>query len=128
MIQSILLIVMLMIIGGIVGGGTNVLAIRMLFRPYRPVYIGQWRLPFTPGLIPKRRAEMADSLGKMVEEHLVTPEGIQQKLKDGLLLKELEDRLAKEIHHLLQEERTLDEWLDSHLEKKDQLKLLRASI
>lgn len=36
--------------------------------------------PFTPGLIPKRRDELAVQLGKMVVEHLLTPEGIGKKL------------------------------------------------
>ena len=48
----------------------------MLFRPHRPIYIGKFQVPFTPGLIPKRRDELAVQLGKMVVEHLLTPEGI----------------------------------------------------
>ena len=57
-------------------GYTNHLAIKMLFRPHRPIYIGKFQVPFTPGLIPKRRDELAVQLGKMVVEHLLTPEGI----------------------------------------------------
>jgi len=119
---------MLVLIGAIIGGGTNVIAIRMLFRPYKPKYIGSIRLPFTPGLVPKRRAEIAESLGKTVEDHLVTPEGIQEKLKDGLFLKEIEEKLSGAVNELLQEERTLDEWLEHHLEKKNQMGSLRQSI
>ena len=40
------------VIGGIIGLITNGLAIKMLFRPYKEIYIGKFRLPFTPGLIP----------------------------------------------------------------------------
>ena len=40
-------------IGAIIGFFTNWLAVRMLFRPYRPKYIGKLRLPFTPRKIPK---------------------------------------------------------------------------
>ncbi len=67
-------------LGAIIGGYTNHLAIKMLFRPHRPIYIGKFQLPFTPGLIPKRRDELAVQLGKMVVEHLLTPEGIGKKL------------------------------------------------
>ena len=49
---------------------------KMLFRPHRPIYFGKFQVPFTPGLIPKRRDELAVQLGKMVVEHLLTPEGI----------------------------------------------------
>lgn len=128
MTYDLTIIIMLILIGAVIGGGTNVIAIRMLFRPYKPKYIGSFRLPFTPGLIPKRRGEIAESLGRTVEDHLVTPEGIQEKLKDGLLLKEIEDRLSRAINELLQDERTLDEWLDHHLEKKDQMDSLRESV
>lgn len=128
MLNELMILFMLMIIGAIIGGGTNVIAIRMLFRPYQPIMIGSFRLPFTPGLIPKRRGEIAESLGKTVEDHLVTPEGIQEKLNDGVLLKEIEERLSLAVHDLLQDERTLDEWLDHHLEKKDRMVQLRASV
>ena len=43
----------MMIIGAIIGGITNVIAIRMLFHPFKPYYIFKMRIPFTPGLIPK---------------------------------------------------------------------------
>ncbi|HEX6923375.1 MAG TPA: DUF445 family protein, partial [Bacillales bacterium] len=76
-------ILFLIVIGALIGGVTNSLAIKMLFRPYRAVYIGRWRLPLTPGLIPKRREELAEQLGKTVMEHLLTPESIQRKLYDA---------------------------------------------
>lgn len=128
MTYDLTIIIMLILIGAIIGGGTNMIAIRMLFRPYKSKHIGSFRLPFTPGLIPKRRSEIAESLGRTVEDHLVTPEGIQEKLKDGLLLKEIEERLSGAINELLEDERTLDEWLEHHLEKKDQMGSLRKSV
>ena len=62
------------LVGGIIGYTTNWLAIRMLFRPLTEKYIGKWRLPFTPGLIPKKRAVLAESLGNTVANYLVTTE------------------------------------------------------
>ncbi|MBR6349380.1 MAG: DUF445 family protein, partial [Lachnospiraceae bacterium] len=44
------------IIGCIIGAFTNFIAIKMLFRPLKPVYIGKFRVPFTPGVIPKHQA------------------------------------------------------------------------
>ncbi len=46
------------VIGGIIGLITNGLAIKMLFRPHKEIYIGKFRLPFTPGLIPKEKIEL----------------------------------------------------------------------
>ncbi|MGG1660105.1 DUF445 domain-containing protein [Brevibacillus sp. NRS-1366] len=67
-------------VGSVIGGVTNELAIRMLFRPLKPWYIGSWRVPFTPGLIPSRRDDIAIQMGRLVEEHLLTTEGIKRAL------------------------------------------------
>ena len=71
------------LIGAFIGGMTNLLAIRMLFRPHQAKYIGKWKIPFTPGLIPKRQKELAGQLGKLVSKHLITTPSIQSKLKDS---------------------------------------------
>ncbi|WP_332631254.1 DUF445 domain-containing protein [Halalkalibacter flavus] len=76
-----LLIAFMVIIGAVIGGLTNSLAIKMLFRPYKEVRIRSWRVPFTPGLIPKRHDELAKQLGKMVVDYLLTAEGLGKKLK-----------------------------------------------
>ncbi|MEW8976112.1 MAG: DUF445 family protein, partial [Exiguobacterium sp.] len=70
----VLKLVGIVIIGALIGAITNHLAIRMLFRPLEPKYIGKFRVPFTPGLIPKRRNELAANLGRTVVKHLLTPE------------------------------------------------------
>ncbi len=79
----IVLIVTMALIGAFIGGMTNLLAIRMLFRPHQAKYIGKWKIPFTPGLIPKRQKELAGQLGKLVSKHLITTPSIQSKLKDS---------------------------------------------
>lgn len=122
------MLLLVILIGGVIGGGTNIVAIRMLFRPYKAWYIGKRQLPFTPGLIPKRRGEIADNLGMLVEDHLVTPEGMKEKLADGLLVEEVEKRLQQAVREMMEEERTLDEWVEYHIGKKDQLHELRLNI
>jgi Uncharacterized protein conserved in bacteria len=78
-----------MAVGAFVGGLTNVLAIKMLFHPFSAIYIGKWHLPFTPGLIPKRRDEIADRLGRMVIEHLLTADALKKKFQDPELIRQL---------------------------------------
>ncbi|HLR21202.1 MAG TPA: DUF445 family protein [Tissierellaceae bacterium] len=70
-------IIIPIIVGAIIGYFTNWLAIKMLFRPHREIRILGFRLPFTPGLIPKERYRMSKSIGNAVGEHLLTPETIQ---------------------------------------------------
>ncbi|PIK28952.1 DUF445 domain-containing protein [Bacillus siamensis] len=72
--------IFMIVIGAAIGAVTNHLAIQMLFRPYRPYYLFGKRIPFTPGLIPKRRDELAKQMGLMVTNHLLTPEGIKKRL------------------------------------------------
>ncbi|MBC6975355.1 DUF445 domain-containing protein [Bacillus sp. Xin] len=98
-------------LGAIIGGYTNHLAIKMLFRPHRPIYIGKFRVPFTPGLIPKRRDELAVQLGKMVVDHLLTPEGIGKKLTDEKFQQELIQWAQVEIDKILVNEQSLREVL-----------------
>lgn len=68
------------LVGAIIGYVTNAIAIKMLFRPLRPWYIGRWRVPFTPGILPRQREKLADNIGRMVERELITPHLIQQRL------------------------------------------------
>lgn len=54
------------LIGAIIGYITNYIAIKMLFRPLEAKYIFGIKVPFTPGIIPRRKYELADALGKAV--------------------------------------------------------------
>jgi uncharacterized membrane protein YheB (UPF0754 family) len=65
--------------GAFIGFLTNVLAVKMLFRPLKPVRIFGIRLPFTPGILPKERHKLADSIGRMVEQELLTPEILRER-------------------------------------------------
>lgn len=58
-------IILMAIIGAFIGGLTNMLAIRMLFRPYETKYLFGRRLPLTPGVIPRRREEASIKMGEI---------------------------------------------------------------
>jgi uncharacterized membrane protein YheB (UPF0754 family) len=68
------------VVGAFIGYSTNVVAIRMLFRPLKEVRIFGIRLPFTPGVLPKQRYKLAQSIGAMVERELLTPEILRERL------------------------------------------------
>ncbi|WP_183163666.1 DUF445 domain-containing protein [Alteribacter keqinensis] len=108
--QTFTLVILMMFIGALIGGLTNLIAIRMLFRPFHPVKIGEWQLPFTPGLIPKRRNELAEQLGNLVVSHLITVEGVKSKLFDQHLLQEIRTWFKKKVHDLSSSDSTLEEW------------------
>lgn len=58
------------IIGAVIGYCTNYIAVKMLFRPYRPIKVFGKTLPFTPGIIPKRQPDLARAVGKAVGDNL----------------------------------------------------------
>ncbi len=67
--------------GAIIGYFTNWLAIKMLFRPYREIRLAGIKLPFTPGILPRERARLAQSLGDTVAKELLTPEVISSRFR-----------------------------------------------
>jgi uncharacterized membrane protein YheB (UPF0754 family) len=85
-------------VGAIIGYFTNDIAIKMLFRPYRALYIGTKRVPFTPGLIPRNQERLAKNISKTIMGSLLTPEELQ-KLARRLLQTE---RVQSAILWLLQ--------------------------
>ncbi|MEI5906415.1 DUF445 family protein [Bacillus spongiae] len=111
-VKEVIMILFMIGIGAVIGGVTNSLAIKMLFRPYVPMYIGRWRVPFTPGLIPKRRGELADQLGSMVVEHLLTPESIQKRILDDTFSNELTQWAKDEVKQLKSSTVSLEELLE----------------
>jgi uncharacterized membrane protein YheB (UPF0754 family) len=80
-VKDVLQWIMPIVVGAVIGLFTNWLAIVMLFRPHRPLKLFGMRMPFTPGLIPRRHADLADKLGEVVENDLLTPEGLAKSLK-----------------------------------------------
>ncbi len=75
------------IAGSIIGYFTNDIAIKMLFRPYKAIYIGKRKLPFTPGLIPSNQERLAQKVSDTIMGSLLTPNELQ-KLAQRLLATE----------------------------------------
>jgi uncharacterized membrane protein YheB (UPF0754 family) len=65
------------LMGAAIGYFTNDIAIRMLFRPYQPKYIGSWRIPLTPGVIPRNQSRLAQRVADSITGSLLTPEEIE---------------------------------------------------
>jgi len=65
------------VFGGVIGYFTNDLAIKMLFRPYRPYYLFKRRLPLTPGLIPSNQGRLAQRVADTIMGSLLTPEELE---------------------------------------------------
>ena len=80
MLTIILNWVLPLVWGGLIGYLTNALAIRMLFRPLTRKYLFGIPVPLTPGIIPRRRGELARSIGRMVARDLLSTETLRERL------------------------------------------------
>jgi uncharacterized membrane protein YheB (UPF0754 family) len=96
--------------GALIGFVTNVIAIRMLFRPLRELRVCGIRIPFTPGILPRQRRRLAESIGAMVERELLTPELLRQRLRQETVRAKAYESLARFTAALL--ERPLGDFCD----------------
>lgn len=92
-------------IGAMIGWITNYVAIKMLFRPYKEINFGLFKIQ---GLIPKRKHEIAISIADTVQKELISLKDVTSTL-DG---EELEARMGNMI------DKILDEKLEGELTKK----------
>jgi len=67
-------------IGAVIGYFTNYIAVKMLFRPYKPIKLGNRTLPFTPGVIPRRKNDLARAIGNAIENSLLGASDIRNML------------------------------------------------
>jgi uncharacterized membrane protein YheB (UPF0754 family) len=82
------------VVGAIIGYVTNAVAIKMLFRPLNEIRLFGRRLPFTPGILPRERHKLADSIGRMVEQELLTSEVLRERLAKTEVREKIKDTLS----------------------------------
>jgi len=102
---------MLPVIGAIIGWVTNYIAIKMLFRPYRPIRIVGLTIQ---GLLPRRRKEFAQSIARTVERDLLSTDDIIQFFEG--------------VHWEEEVERAVEETLEARLKNKRIYRLLKTPI
>ena len=92
--------IVLPLLGGVIGYVTNRIAVKMVFRPIRPVSVLGIRVQ---GLVGRRQPELAASIGRVVGQHLVESDDIVralhamdlEKLVSGALERGLEEKVAE---------------------------------
>jgi len=86
------------VLGACIGYLTNYLAIRMLFRPLTKKKFFGIRVPFTPGIIPKQRHELATSIGRMVSTQLLTEEAVTKHVNKD----EIQQSIRNSVEELVE--------------------------
>jgi uncharacterized membrane protein YheB (UPF0754 family) len=85
-------------VGTIAGGVTNVVAVKMLFHPREKRFGLQ-------GAIPKNRARLAKSIGRMVGQRLLAPGDVARELEAAGLRATFEAKVAEAVRRVLETER-----------------------
>lgn len=100
------------VVGGLIGWITNVIAIKMLFHPRKPIQI-----PLTPwkihGLLPKRKADIARSVAAAVANELVTIDNLLDQIDSPKLKENIVRAVISHVDQRLVE--TLPQFIPSNL-------------
>lgn len=94
----ILKIILTLLVSACIGYTTNYIAVKMLFRPLKPIYIKGKKLPFTPGIIPKGQPRLAKALGEAVSSTLLTNDDLQKALNSEKTKKIISDEICRSIY------------------------------
>jgi len=92
------------VIGAIIGYVTNRVAIKMLFRPLKAWRVGGVRIPMTPGVIPAKRADLAENMGEVVGDHLLTSQEISKGLQQDIFQEQLLFLIEEKIKSVLEDD------------------------
>jgi uncharacterized membrane protein YheB (UPF0754 family) len=88
------------IISGLIGWLTNLIAVKMIFRPLKPINVLGLKIQ---GLLPKRHYDLAEKIGEVVETHLISVEDIKATIEDPVLHKKLIEKLHQKVNIFLTE-------------------------
>jgi uncharacterized membrane protein YheB (UPF0754 family) len=100
-ISSLLPYLLPPLIGALIGYFTNAVAIRMLFRPLTKKSIFGIRVPFTPGVIPRQRKILAQSIAGMVSRRLLTEEVLVAQVRSERFVTGIENAVSGYTAHIL---------------------------
>lgn len=89
------------LLGAVIGYVTNALAIRMLFRPLEEKRVLGVRVPLTPGIIPRQRAQLAHSIARMVSTKLLTEDILLARLHEEEFAASLRTTVGRFTNDLL---------------------------
>lgn len=104
--NNIIRILILAIIGGLIGYITNVIAIKLIFRPINSIKIPILNIEII-GMIPKRKTEIATNIAKVVEEQFISVDEITDNIITEQDKQHIIDYIKVRVKLILSEKMTL---------------------
>ena len=100
-VQTILNYVSGPLVGAIIGYITNFIAVKMLFHPYEPIKLFGFTLPFTPGIIPRRKPKLAKAIARAVGNELFTESDLKTVLCSDSIKATVTDAICTRAEELI---------------------------
>lgn len=107
------------LVGAVIGYITNDIAIRMLFRPRTAKYIFGWKVPFTPGLIPKEKSRIAASIGEAISKNLMNRETLEKTLLSQEMLDKIRNGIDSFVNTQKRNYESVEQFLSHYLTEED---------
>ena len=92
-------------VGAIIGYVTNYVAIKLLFRPYKPLKIGAITI-FPQGIIPREKKSLAKKVGNVVKVYILSEQEIKKIIASEEVKLEINNFLDEKIDLILSKEVT----------------------
>lgn len=102
-IDILIKLVLIVGIGAGIGWITNYVAIKMLFRPYKEINFGLFKIQ---GLLPKRKHEIGESIAEIIQSELVSLKDIVSSMDKDKLEEKMSEAIDKILEEKLQREIT----------------------
>lgn len=102
-IDILIKLVLIVGIGAGIGWVTNYVAIKMLFRPYKEINFGLFKIQ---GLLPKRKHEIGESIAEIIQSELISLKDIVSSMDKDKLEEKMSEAIDKILEEKLQREIT----------------------
>ena len=107
------------LLGGVIGYITNDIAIRMLFRPHKAKYLLGFRIPFTPGIIPKEKGRIANAIAGAISENLMSKDVLEKYLLSDEMITKIRLSIDSFFETQKNNQETVREFLAHYLTDND---------
>jgi uncharacterized membrane protein YheB (UPF0754 family) len=98
-------------VGAAIGYVTNYVAIKLLFRPYKPLKIANVTI-FPQGVIPREKDALAKKVGIIVKEYILSEEEIRKIISQKGIKEEIEKFIDSKIEKIL--EKNVTDFVDKN--------------
>ncbi len=105
------------VIGAGIGYVTNLIAVKMLFRPIKEYKIGNFRVPFTPGIIPQNKERISEAIGQVISENLLDEETLKNQLLSDDVKFHIRENIVGYLNNMTENTDIIEDTIIQYVEK-----------